>query len=152
MLLFRSRGNRLGYRGWAVIHLALVWLILGLSMLQPPPLRAQAEALEGHHSSLLIANLPVAVQVGMWALPALVALAFARSNPKRSRDRISFEALVVPPAICFFSFAWAIIYNLLVHHHFITIYVENLAVQGFLLSLTLILSYWPEPSPKGIVR
>lgn len=136
-----------GFRGKIIVHFALIWLFIGLTILATP-LKAQTEAVEGNHghTEFLLALLPVWAQVGIWVVSASIALAFCRTNPSKPADKIAFQALIIPPAVALLSYTWAFFANLVIQHHAYWDYAQGIPVWTFFCSLVLSFSGWPEPS------
>ena len=142
------RGEKapLGFRGWVILHFSIIWIILGLATIATPQRQAAAQ-LEHGHVSLLVALAPTWLQVTLWVLPALIAIAFSRGKPTRSRDRMAFMSLVFPVSVECFSFLWAGVISLALWRHFIFVYFAGSVMYGIFVSLIVILSFWPEPGP-----
>lgn len=145
--LLQGKKAILGFRGRAVIHISLLWMVIGLQLLITP-LKGSAQALEHHNEvAFLFALLPTWAQVSVWVVSALVALSSCRTDPTRPHDRLAFMALIIPPAVLVGSYIWAVVYNLLTYHLFVSVYAEAIPIWGIFLSLVLCFSRWPEPVP-----
>jgi hypothetical protein len=143
--LYARAKRALGRRGGVLVTFGIMYAILGV--------KAWIEPADDAGRFILYALLPEPARVALWALPALLAIVTLLLRGRWASDAVGFGALVVPPVVMAFSYAWSTVAFLLGATGWAYGW-SSASIWLLILALVLIVSGWgevraPEPDSEG---
>lgn len=135
----RYRKLRLGYRGAFLLLMAAIFIETSF----------EVYGLRSADVDLVAFRLPIWIEIGVWAVPAVVAIVCAFLHT----DWPAFTLLMIAPVLHTASFAWgAFVWETTNGARGEDFAFESIPTYVLVIGLILLIGRWPEPAAIRTVR